>query len=558
MKSFNNKLSEEISESSIDFIMVVILLLAGFKLTFGLGEVRDVALYDESIALFNGVNLFSKGLPPASDSPLYVCWYYALSFIQPDMIKLFYLNQELLTSALPILLYVLLRRYELPIIPSLLSALYFLICRINFDSEIKSAHLALVIVLLCFIITARMRKTTTSLIVLALGAILLSYVRPEFILSFFLLGLLWLMKTVKSTQRTEVSRVVLEGIALIVPSIILIFIFGFVLDGENRSFFAFGQHFSINWVRWTNSFLDPSKDWSEIMKSSFGSVTTISGALISNPSIFLKHLLYNVARYSGKFLWLAGYHYNIIFPVNSVFNVIEAVLLLVATLMWGAFRWKQRLDRALNNYSLREILFQYGCFLFPSVLVAILIYPRNHYIVFPIGLLPVLLLLIMCDSQVPRKKVTIKQLAAMAIIVLGFTPSLGSQTQGLTGYSAWLTFNQTSKLENLKTIKFIRSFAIKEEVNLLEAEGGFPLYLGENFHRVPEDSKQTDFARFLTEKKINIIVVSEALTIDRRFVQDEQWESFLSNYRASGFQMFKIPSTDRVLFVKENLLQYHR
>lgn len=125
-----------------------------------------------------------------------------------------------------------------------------------------------------------------------------------------------------------------------------------------------------------------------------------------------------------------------------------------------------------------------------------------------------------------------------------------SLTPHASGY--WAT---TENIPNLRTITFIQTLSIGQEVNMLEAEGGYYIYLGDNFHRIAEYDKTVNFNIFLHERRINMIVLTEGLEQDSRFKTDEEWKDFLNNYTTLGYLKLDIPKTNRKLFVDEQLLQ---
>lgn len=79
-----------------DWFLMAILLTAGLIYTSGLQSVMDVALYDESNYLSDGVNLVMRGFPAAQDGPLYAAWYYLLSLVDANRIDLYFLNYKLM------------------------------------------------------------------------------------------------------------------------------------------------------------------------------------------------------------------------------------------------------------------------------------------------------------------------------------------------------------------------------------------------------------------------------------------------------------------------------
>ena len=94
-------------------------------------------------------------------------------------------------------------------------------------------------------------------------------------------------------------------------------------------------------------------------------------------------------------------------------------------------------------------------------------------------------------------------------------------------------------------------------VNLLEAEGGYGIYLGDNYTRVAEYAKDRPFLDFLVQRSINMIVVSPGLAGDLRFRNDPQWHSFSNSPESFGFTRVSIPGVDereRSLLVKREII----
>ncbi|HOT74731.1 MAG TPA: hypothetical protein PK467_03005 [Candidatus Wallbacteria bacterium] len=96
---------------------------------------------------------------------------------------------------------------------------------------------------------------------------------------------------------------------------------------------------------------------------------------------------------------------------------------------------------------------------------------------------------------------------------------------------------------------------ITGHVNMLEAEGGYYIYIGDNFNWVSPDKKNINFNLFIENEKINMIVVSDQLSMDRRFRDDKQWRAFVKNCAKEGFVKFKISSSDKTIIVKSDLIE---
>ena len=128
-----------------DIIAVAFILIAGLKLTFALESAIDIGLFDESNYLYMGANIGNQGLPGPEGAPLYALWYFLLSKLQPDRLKLYYLNYQILTISLPVLFYMFMRRLNVSQLPAFVVAGYFLISFANLPLWPKPTHFALAI-----------------------------------------------------------------------------------------------------------------------------------------------------------------------------------------------------------------------------------------------------------------------------------------------------------------------------------------------------------------------------------------------------------------------------
>jgi hypothetical protein len=95
--------------------------------------------------------------------------------------------------------------------------------------------------------------------------------------------------------------------------------------------------------------------------------------------------------------------------------------------------------------------------------------------------------------------------------------------------------------KNLKTTKFIRSLEIRTSINLLDAEGGYSIYLGNNFNQIEESSKEVPFKEFVRMNSINMILLTDGLRNYLKYQNDPEWQSFLKNPGEMGFRQLTVP-----------------
>jgi hypothetical protein len=213
----------------------------------------------------------------------------------------------------------------------------------------------------------------------------------------------------------------------------------------------------------------------------------------------------------------------------------------LAAVAWGLLRSRSELRARLRERGPQLVML--GLLCAPAVVSAISIYPRVHYLLLQGVLIALALSVLTTPAAAPtldRRRMLGLSVAGLAVIVL--TPVVGA-----TWYAAG---QEVQGSPNRDTVLFIRGLGITAPTNLLEAEGGFHVYLGDQFRRVPPFLKESDADTFLRERKVAMIVVSEKLLRDRRYANDPTWQAILADPAAAGFTRLAIPGTDRVLLLK--------
>lgn len=523
-----------------DLLLLGALLIAALRLLAPIERLMDINLYDESIYLYNGATLLQNGLPSADWAPLYALWYFGLSLIQPDRIALYFVNFRLLCLLLPLLLYLTLRRYSLAPAPAAICAFLLLIANANLPMWPRVSHFALLVILVSLIAAAG-RPLADALAVAAFGALLAAYARPEFALAAALLALGALLALARSAEaRRAAGRPLLAALAIAALALVA-WLRPPIGDGA-RSFAAFAQHFSLNWVGWTGSTLSPWTNAPEIMAIAFGDAQSIGAALGANPGLFARHMLSNAARFPQTLFDLFFLHGNLLMPAD--WQAAEGWLLLLLSLgcaLAAGLLGRRRLGGRVR--ALAPLWLTLGCYLPGLLFSALVIYPRSHYLL----ILGVLLLIgALAPFGGPARPLTPGRLLAglsLAAAMAIFTPPAEAV---LTVPEAKVTIN---------TIRAIESLGVAGPVQLLEAEGGYHIYLGGQFSRVAEYEKDRAFSQFAAERRINMIVVSDALRNDSRLRDDPEWQRLLADPAAQGFTPIAVPDSPRLLLVVRGLLQ---
>ncbi|CAA9279422.1 MAG: hypothetical protein AVDCRST_MAG56-3620 [uncultured Cytophagales bacterium] len=554
---------------------LLLILLCGLKLTYQLQDYLDIGLHDESLYMWSGITFFNAA-PNPQGGPLYSLWYHLLYLFQPDRIKLYYLNQALLTILPPLFIFLLLVAYRVPLALGLLLAIFFLCSNSNLPIWPKVSVLVLLLVTAATALLPLVQSRLNKFLLFSTLALLCAYIRPELYVAFILLGICALLLLLHGVwhQKLPAAAMVPAGLPVAL-AVILQSTLGNPMGG-NRSIIAFGQHFASNYLTWTNGDLNAWNDWPLIMAENFGESTdSIVEALLANPPIFFKHLLQNVGDFAA--LW-ANKSSNIVYPGSLFFGsnnqplVLWFKILLLGGLAVGLTRFVVRTfaqrgnqprpqalltaskkavravaGRFTQNLSARRWeLVLLGLLLLPILASCILIYPREHYQVMQLPLGLVLLSLLLGGPGSGRAAGSTAwnvYYAVLLVTLVALVPRAGG-----------ITKNQ-GKLDdtNLNVIRAIRQLNVSGNVNLLEGEGGYHIYLGENYSWVAIYAKDTGFNAFMKRENVNMVYVSTGMLENYRYRDDAEWHAFLNNYQQYGFRKVPIPRSPYYLLVADAL-----
>ena len=537
------------------------IIVCGLTFTHQIAQITDVGLYDESNYLLWGFDV-KKTLPLAENGSGYAFWYYVLSLIQPDRVSTYYLNAKLLTILLPLCIFITLRMMKVFSIAAFLGSILFLVSTANFPMSPKVSQFGAIVLLLGILIALRVNTTRTKLCVFTVTALFVSYVRPEFYLSwifFSALTVAYLAVQIKRNyQVTPKQSPLLRSFYMALPvvltllfSVSLIRLLGKPMGDGSRSILAFGQHYAANWVVWNQSNLNPWTNWSTIFATDFKGVTTILGAVLSNPSAVLHHVYSNLLTLTVPLHRMATLIYpETLWGLEPIYYKIDGMFTLAAYFGLFVFSLKKltlviRKTKVVSGDSQPIVLFALIVLLMPPLISVLVIGPREHYLLFVLLLLTLFIFLALIDTV--NAFFTSIRLAPNTVIY----PFALICVSTMILIQPMYGFYPRQATDNVNTIRFIQTLTLKNSVIMLEAEGGYNIYLGDNFSRIPEYAKGENFDAFMTKHAINAIVVSGALRNDSRFKADAEWLRFIASPEQFGFTVFDIPLVvDRKVLLK--------
>lgn len=549
----------------IDLVFIIFLLLAGLKLTFGIHGLIDIALWDETSSLSGGINLIIDGYPGSYRSSIYQLWYYFLYLISPDPINLFYLNLTLQIIILPIVFYFFLRLCK---ISEFYSFIFSFICLLSFCNTLtmpRGSIFAAIVMLVFLILAISLNNHYASVLVFATGCLVTSFARPEYFTSFILASLYIFVIAVSDYKNIWNNKTILYGLLIfLISSSLIISIFGNPLSGGKKYlFFAFAQSFAHNWVSWNNIDINPYFNYEMIIEEVYGKVNNLFAAFAANPFIFLKHVLTNFIKYVISLFIVLFLHINIILPSSSVlFNIIEALFGFIALLVL-LYLYREKLFINIKNiiHDYKTIILYFIILFIPTFITAFIVTTRKDYLIMQYLIILSSCVIIVHGSLPNIELKDLKKVVSLGIIFLMITPYIsGNWYFTKSPLRAFISGNWQDSmgnrvLININTINFIRSLKIhNKQVNLLEAEGGYNIYLGKNFRWVPHYNKESKFSDFLLTNSINMVVATEELNKDIRYQNDQQWIEFMANYKNYGFKKMDIPNTNHILYISGRLL----
>lgn len=532
---------------------LVVIGLLHFKIIYGLEGVFDTKCSDESIYLKNGLELSLSTIKP--DGLFYYCWYKILSLFTTSPLNIEILNHGILMGLPAYFIFLILRKRGHSIVWSLLPSFVFIISRLNTELWPYITKFSLVICLLGIYALLSSQSIEYDLIIMTIGSFLLAYIRPEYVWSFYLFITLNMVILTREfiKNKSSIKRVAVHFIAPILVLIAFISV-GNPADSK-RLIGAFGQHFSLNYISWTKSSLDPWKDWKIILdRAKMPMKETVFEGLKNNPKAVMHHISTNIKNIFPEGL-------KIFIPRETgpkvfkyLFMFIQICFLIFATI--GVIS-KCLLIKQLNWHEIKLPIFLMGV-LIPSLVPIIIIYPRMHYI-----LLPATLVLIICTDVIGKifktrfgdlaiSSGTVLSIVNVALIILMviLTPFQLNGNIGLWPIKLRNIHNNPSEITNINRIKYIKSLKINRNAVLLIELSAIGVYLPNNIKTVSDVSKKGGFFKFVEDENISVIYITKNMGEGWRFKDDSEFKTFLMDFKNHGYNKVGIHGSEYILIKK--------
>ena len=534
LKALNTSASEKHYISILSLLIgITSIVTMWIILTHDLRAWVDIGLGDEAKYLGGGINFFNSK-PDPYWGPIYSFWYFILHIFQSNPIKLYYLNYSLMTLLPCIALYVFQLKMKVAPVFSFYLSFAFLISQINLPTWPKVSHFTLVFIFVGLILVQQFKERDAKFTGALVLSLLITYIRPEFILSSLLFLIVIIRMIIKNHFRLKYLATIVAITAIFTLTIGIPY-------SSDRNLTAFGQAYEkyLDFNKRVNS-NDVPLDWQQILARDFDNPKSVSDAFLNNNENFLKHIEVNIKRLPIDFqnitdTLLPAY----ILPVSYLLKI-SLILIILGTLFILFLLGKLQKYRELvfNGFAERkDLLFCSVILSIPPLLSVLLYYPRSHYLLL---LLPVIYLAV-SQLIMPLKFrsafIDTSFLSVTVFLCFYFIPRLSS-------------YFPKPDLKRIKAVKYIEKLNITDNINLLENEGGLTAYLPGNYKWIKTEVKKENFDKFIIKNNVGIIYFSGQLNNATTFRNDSTWYRFLVNPGSFGFKVIDENNGARIFLRK--------
>jgi hypothetical protein len=376
-----------------------------------------------------------------------------------------------------------------------------------------------------------------------------------------------------SISQPASRRAVLGATALVgLTAAGLLLVFGNPLAG-GRSFIAFGQHYAHNVVAARHLDVNPWTNYVALVQHDFGDAQTFTQALRRNPGAILWHVSCNAVAaprlVAAKLVPVLNLSRKLGYmPGALALGVALAGALGLGRRLFGGQDWNPvgpetglescpTSSRSTSNRVLLVALAMLGFVAAPSLLAALLVYPRPAYLMPAIVLTTALLgssLAWFPGAGVLRGKLDSRPavlLAAVLFLVLTPTRTLG---WGVRALVPWNRPGPAPVAARRATSAALRDLRLRPPGAVLESAYSRAFYAGIDCRVIESWTKVEGFRRLIGTHQVGVIVLDRDLIEDPRYREDPEFRDFLGRPEADGFTLLPVPNTDVRLAVRSDLL----
>jgi len=525
---------------------IFLIIICGIKLTYNLSHYMDILFWDESLYMTRGTQMFHS--VPRDWGPSYSLWYKILSLFISDKVTLYYFNFKLTTILLSISLFLLMLSCGVQRVLAFILAVFSLCTFINLPVWPHVSHYC-VIVLITGIIIAKYQQTLFSkLAVMSFALMVCAYARPELFLAFFpVLLLTYFFFLVDIKQKTKKEIILIVSLTFVSLVIYRFFRTPFNNGDSQRGIGVFLQHFALNYSQWYPSKSPFWLDFFDVINKEFKGATTLKGLVDANPALLQRHFTSNFAFYFTQIGKIIISFFAPIFTKSThwLCLMVCAILLVVYFSFTKTSMNKRRRFFALvkDNVLTISIL---CLFTFPSVIVCIYAYPRDHYLLIQVPLLLLAVSLAISSITVEIVK-PIQKIIVVATIWFFVMPVAED-------FNYFTLYRKVDSLANLETVKYVKkNLMTKDTVRMFDVEGGMINFLPENYtndYYLWKRNKEK-MSAFILRNNFDIIYNTPTLTELNCVQNDTVLFDILANPEKYGYYNQKTGDFTPYLLIKK-------
>ena len=373
-------------------------------------------------------------------------------------------------------------------------------------------------------------------------SLVLTFCRPEWVLTFYLVLVLWVVAFgVEAVQLRRGGQTLVmaqwEGLAGILFTTISVTLIGFpILSGGERAFVAFGQHFAIRAAaEMGSSTCDPSLLWKEFVNQAFPGANSVTEAWRINPARLRHHVSGNIKdtllalatpfREAASALFhrqrLIGILLCVGIPALVVAEIFPHVTIAPAS---GVASETGRPQNLAGDLLVIFLL------LVPICIGVSVVYPRGHYILMLFILVAAAQARIIAAYRRPDPRIGMAVLAAALLlsVLVGRLPLSDQQT--------------------LHIIQALRHLPQPPQV-MLELDGGWCIYVKPQCRtiygwEVPADQ---DAGAYLTERRVDAVMLSDLFRECPPLVGRPSWMALAAHPEQFGFTPIQLAGRHTLL-----------
>jgi len=514
-----------------DILIFIILIIIGIKISYGSERFTDIWYYDESMYLTKGIN-FEPFVRAYRDGYFYFLWYKILSFFTADNIELYFLNNTILLFLPGLALYLLLRTLKVNILLSFFGSVVLLLSSVNIYAWPFVTKYVLLIMLTGFIILYKIKNSEHKLIFSIFFSAVLMYTRPEYILTFSILCIVYIIYVIRNLRNESLFGIIMKAIFLL-SLFVLIYRFNPVTG--YRANLAFTQHYVKDINDRNGSELSGLNNSDAILNEHFGENVSMLSALKNNPKLFFEHVWYNFIRLKDSIKQIIPYSI-----IEEKINILIIILqiLVITTILFSIYSIIKRVST--KEYGLFCLI--YFIFVLPTVISILVYYPRDHYLIIVITLV----LVYFCYelSNVLSSYRTVKINSAVVAITVGAVLIF------LVPFRADTISIHESHCTNLKTLKFLINLKLTDNVNFFNVGSGMQTYMGNNWHYKSAQLIDSTFENFVIKNQVNLIIVNPLTLFHRKIEGDSDFKKIQAD---TNFVKIDIPDCSSYVLVKKIL-----